>query len=175
MLEIEMFTLRFSENDISYWADRNTSQDYLIFQNDIGPAAHERGYLTQSDFLKTCEWKTPRSKSRCAKNTADLIREITQISFSASQEQLRIQVLTLLFGVGFPTASVILHFCSGKQYPILDFRALWSLNIEKYKVDDFALWWSYTEHCRTLAKRNNISMRTLDRALWQYSKENQKR
>ena len=168
-----MLTLRFSENDIEHWAERNTSQDYLVFQNEIGPSAQKRGYMTQLEFLKMCEWKSPRTKSRCAKNSSEFIKEITQVSFAAQHEQLRIQVLTLLFGVGWPTASVILHFCSSSQYPILDFRALWSLKTEQPTAYDFPFWWSYTEQCRALAKRNNVSMRTIDRALWQYSKENQ--
>lgn len=168
-----MFTLRFSENDIRHWAEKNASQDYLVFQNKIGPSAQKRGYMTRPEFLKMCEWKSPRTKSRCAKNSADFIKEITQVSFTAHHEQLRIQVLTLLIGVGWPTASVILHFCSGNKYPILDFRALWSLNAKQPTAYDFPFWWSYTEQCRALANRNNVSMRTLDRALWQYSKENQ--
>ena len=168
-----MFSLRFPESDIEHWAEKNISQDYLVFQNEIGPAAQKRGCMTRPEFLKICEWKSPRTKSRCATNSSDFIKEITQVSFSARHEQLRIQVLTLLFGVGWPTASVILHFCSSNQYPILDFRALWSLKTEQPTAYDFPFWEAYTEHCRALAKRNSVSMRTVDRALWQYSKENQ--
>ena len=168
-----MFKLRFSEKEILRWAERNISQDYVVFQNEIGPAAQKRGYMTRSEFLEMCEWKSPRTKSRCAKNSSEFIKEVTQVSFAAKHEQLRIQVLTLLFGVSWPTASVILHFCGGSQYPILDFRALWSLKTKRPAAYSFPFWWSYTEHCRLLAKRNNVSMRTVDRALWQYSKENQ--
>ena len=168
-----MFSLHFPENDIEHWAEKNISQNYLVFQNEIGPAAQKRGYMTRPEFLKVCEWKSPRTKSRCATNSSDFIKEITQVSFSAKHEQLRIQVLTLLFGVGWPTASVILHFCGSSKYPILDFRALWSLEAEQPTAYDFPFWLSYTEHCRALAERNDVSMRTIDRALWQYSKENQ--
>jgi hypothetical protein len=37
----------------------------------------------------------------------------------------------------------------------------------------FDLWWPYVEYCRSLLLDSGISMRTLDRALRQYSKENQ--
>ena len=70
-------------------------------------------------------------------------------------------------------ASVILHFRFDNTYPILDFRALWSLGIEERNKYDFELWWAYVLCCRKLARRAGVSMRTLDRALWQYSKENQ--
>lgn len=168
-----MFTLRFSEDDIGLWAAKNTSQDDLVFLNQIGPSVQKRGYMIRSEFLEMCEWKSPRTKSLCAKNSDDYIKEITQISFASHYEPLRIQVLTLLVGVSWATASVILHFCCVNQYPILDFRALWSLNATKPTSYSFPFWWSYTEQCRGLASRNNISMRILDRALWQYSKENQ--
>jgi hypothetical protein len=38
----------------------------------------------------------------------------------------------------------------------------------------FDAWWEYTKYCRVLAEASAFSMRELDRALWQYSKDNQK-
>jgi hypothetical protein len=38
---------------------------------------------------------------------------------------------------------------------------------------DFDLWWCYVCTCREIAAQAGVDMRTLDRALWQYSKENQ--
>ena len=58
-------------------------------------------------------------------------------------------------------------------YPIIDYRALWSLGVTDPPPYTFDFWWAYTEHCRALAKKYRASMRVLDRALWQYSKENQ--
>jgi hypothetical protein len=34
--------------------------------------------------------------------------------------------------------------------------------------------WPYVQFCRDLSMRTGLDMRTLDRALWQYSKEKQK-
>lgn len=58
-------------------------------------------------------------------------------------------------------------------YPILDYRALWSLGIDPPPAYDFPFWRAYTLACRELAAGAGVSMRDLDRALWQYSKENQ--
>ena len=113
-----MFALRFNESAIERWAEKNTSENYLVFQNEIGPAVQKRGYMSRPEFLIMCEWKSPRTKSRCARNSDAFIREVTGASLAASHEQLRVQVLTLLVGVGWPTASVILHFCGGSPYPI---------------------------------------------------------
>jgi len=76
-------------------------------------------------------------------------------------------------GVSWPTASVLLHFGYFDLYPVLDFRALWSLGIDSERTEyDFEFWWQYTQFCRELAKDVGVTMRTLDRALWQYSKDN---
>ena len=117
----------------------------------------------------------PREHNVAAlKNDEKFINEVTRIALTTSDERLRIEVLTLLSGIGWPTASVILHFCVKDQYPILDFRALWSLGIKNIPKENFAFWCSYTSYCRNLARKTRVSMRTLDRALWQYSKQHQR-
>jgi hypothetical protein len=118
-------------------------------------------------------WKSPRTQPRCRANSADFIRDVTHCALNTPSERLRIEVLTLLSGVSWPTASVILHFFHRDRYPILDFRALWSLHCEVPKQYDFRFWQEFTEFCRGLAEQTGASMRTLDRALWQYSKEKQ--
>ena len=142
----------------------------------LGPAARKRGWFTKAEFLNLCEWKSPRTKSLCARNEEGYIIEVTKLALKTESERLRIEVLTLLDGVGWPTASVLLHFGYHDQYPILDFRALWSLNIPQPKVEyRFSFWWEYVTTCQELAKKLDVAMRELDRALWQYSLESQSR
>jgi hypothetical protein len=69
---------------------------------------------------------------------------------------------------------VILHFFHRDPYPIIDFRALWSVSLPVPVQYGFDFWWPYVQFCRDLSDRTGLDMRTLDRALWQYSKENQK-
>ena len=45
------------------------------------------------------------------------------------------------------------------------------LGLQNGKV---VVWRGYTQFCRELGERASVYMRTLDQALWQYSKENQK-
>lgn len=79
-----------------------------------------------------------------------------------------------LYAARYPIpASVILHLYHRERYPILDFRALWSLSVDVPAFYRFPFWWGYVEYCRELAERTGMDMRTLDRALWQYSRENQ--
>jgi hypothetical protein len=79
--------------------------------------------------------------------------------------------LTALAGVGMPTASVLLHVALPKSFPILDVRALESLGVSGRSSYTPAFWATYVEACRALAAEHGISLRTLDKALWQHSKE----
>jgi thermostable 8-oxoguanine DNA glycosylase len=142
----------------------------------LGIQMREHGYLGKPDFLRLCQWKSPRTRPHCAANSAEFIKEVTGIALSTkSSEQLRIEVLLLLNGVGYPTASVILHFGYANLYPILDFRALWSVGAGKVEASEycFQFWRQYADFCRKLAREVRMPMRELDRALWQYSKEKQ--
>ena len=169
-----MFSLRFDKSTILEWA-KLYPQDYdTEVETKIAPQVRSRGYFLKGEFQTLCRWKTPRSKPLIESNPDDFIIEVTQTSLSTKSERLRIEVLTLLNGVSWPTASVILHFAHHDPYPILDFRALWSLGVDVEKIDyDFEFWWAYTQFCRQLAREANVTMRVLDRALWKYSDENQ--
>jgi hypothetical protein len=166
--------IRFPITDIPNWAARYPAEEDHHIETFITPQVRQRGYFTQPEFVDICRWKTPRSQKRVNLNPESYIQAVTQTALSTTDERLRIEVLTLLDGVSWPTASVILHFCHAEPYPILDFRALWSLGIETPPVYQFDFWWEYTCCCRDLAAKAGVSMRILDRALWQYSYEKQR-
>jgi hypothetical protein len=88
---------------------------------------------------------------------------VTRTALATPDDRLRIEVLRLLRGVDWPTASVILHFAHTDRYPILDFRALWSLGADDPPAYGYELWAAYTMACRRLADQCRVSMRTLDR------------
>lgn len=170
---IPVFQLRFPLSDTLYWADRYDYADDSEVEA-IGRAARKQGFYSRDQFLRVTLWKTERSKSRCARNTAAAVKEVTWVALHATGERLRIGSLTLLEGVQMPTASVLLHLAHKQPYPILDYRALWSLGVHPAPpYYSFELWWAYTQECRALAEASGVAMRTLDRALWQYSNEHQ--
>lgn len=167
------FNLRFDWQEIPYWASRYRYPEEDLIVAEVAPRIWEQEYCTAVDLTALCNWKSPRIRSRCASNDSAYVQAVTHTAFFTTNERLRIEVLTLLSGVGWPMASVILHWGHHDLYPILDFRALWSLGIDVPPTYTFNFWWQYTQFCRDLAQQADISMRTLDRALWQYSKENQ--
>ena len=168
-----MFELRFPLTQIPHWASRYSfpGEDHLA--DRVVPAVRNRGYLRRAEFLALCKWKTPRTAKRCALNSSQQVRDATQLSFSTADERAKIGILRLLDGVDWPTASVLLHYCDRQPYPVLDFRALWSLRISTPPTYTFEFWWAYVICTRQLADAAGESMRTVDRALWQYSKERQ--
>jgi len=174
---IAAYKLRFEQSQINELSARyceqnsdQTNESYI--ENVIAPTTKAAGFYTREDFLKVCHWKTPRSQPHCQRNDEAVVREATSVALSANCEQLRIGVLTILHGVSFPTASVLLHFAHADRYPILDFRALESLSIPLPNDYDVDFWNEYVQICRRIADQAEVKMRTLDRALWQFSLEN---
>lgn len=140
---------------------------------EAGRRARVAGFYTREDFLAVCGWKSARTRPLWSHpvNSDRVVREVTRVALSTEVEQLKIAALLALRGVSWATASVLLHFAAREPYPILDYRALWSIGHHKPAMYSFELWWAYTEACRRLAKEAGVTMRELDRALWQYSKQ----
>jgi hypothetical protein len=175
MEEIPTFHLRFPQTEIGRWAGL---YDYPGEAELIaGPVAEARrkGYLSFETFMAIGEWKSPRSRKRRALNEPAFVEEVTRLALDErTSPRLSVEVLTTLSGVDWPTASVILHFCHRSPYPILDFRALWSLSATPPSSGyRFACWDQYVTCCRSLAQAAATDMRTVDRALWKYSELHQ--
>lgn len=132
------------------------------------------GFLTRRQLYDICHWKSKRRPDLALKNNQSFVKEVTSFAFGSKSEAARIGALTLLEGVSFPTASAVLHFCLNERYPILDFRALWSLGVDKPAQYTTAFWEDYVACCRQVARKHGLTIRELDKALWQFSKENQR-
>jgi hypothetical protein len=138
----------------------------------IAPDVQRQRFYTRDQLVLACFWKSPRTKPRVAENEDAFVQEVTGLALAAADERIRIGLLLLLRGVSWPTASVLLHFGHRDRYPILDVRALEALGSrEPASGYSFDFWWAYVLECRRLADAARVDMRTLDRALWQWSKE----
>ena len=166
--------LKFDLECVQHWSSKYEyrGENEII---DLAEPVRNRGYLTKSDLKTVCEWKSLRSAGNYKKNEESFVKEVTRFALSTKCDRVAIESLTILDGVGEPTASVILHFFHKQRYPIFDYRALWSVSLidgNKYNYS-YALWSKYVEYCRKKANEAGVCMRVLDRALWQYSKCNQ--
>lgn len=126
--------------------------------------------MTREDLLVVAKskWKGGRTRQLCGQNSKQDAEEITKVSFSTSSERLRIGALLALRGVQWPKASVILHFAFPTKYPILDVRAMGSVGGSTLYT--FEKWQEYFRLCRQCTLEHDISMRTMDKALWAFDK-----
>jgi hypothetical protein len=165
------FALQFRPAEIPALAARfGDSDDGACLR--AGAAARARGRYTRGEFVRVCEWKSARSRPLVAANSPARIGRATGRALApAAGEGERMEALLTLNGIGVPTASVLLHFAEPDRYPILDVRALESLGVKGRSVYPVPFWLRYLAACRELAARHGVSLRTLDKALWQHSKE----
>lgn len=164
------FALKFNSSSINDIADR-----YRFRTDENALKAGERirgGQYTRTNLEEIFEWKTKgRGRSRLTKNTNSEIADALQLAVSAKTDRAAIAVLMGLNGIQIPVASAVLTAIDPERFTIIDFRALESLSVKRVNLNiNFYL--EYLYKCRSLAKENNVSLRTLDRALWQWSYEN---
>ena len=168
---VASFALQFPPEDVPELADRfgysEDDRDCLA----AGGAARARGHYTRDELILVCAWKTVRSKGKVAANSEADVRLATARALGDSDEAKRLEALTDLAGVGVPTASTLLYFAFPNDYPILDVRALESLGQRARTSYPTSYWIEYLLACRRIAGELGVSIRTLDKALWQWSKE----
>ena len=84
--------LRFRESEIDHWANRYTErqrkenrirEQHLI---DLRCDVLGRGYLTKKELHEVARWKSPRRAALTLENTDDLIKEITEKAFTATDD-----------------------------------------------------------------------------------------
>jgi len=164
------FELQFPASQIESLAGRFPSLDDTRLEA-VGAAVRARGHYTRAEFIEVCAWKTPRSRPKVAANPEAVVIATTGRALAAIDEAERMAALLELSGVGVPTASTLLFVAFPRDYPILDVRALESLGVRARSSYPLSFWLAYLEACRTIARAAGVSLRTLDKALWQRSKE----
>jgi Family of unknown function (DUF6308) len=165
------FVLQFPIERVPEYAARFPAEDdreALV----IGRNARKRGHYTLEEFRKVCRWKTPRSVPLVGQNSAEAVVSLTGVALSeTSSERERIDALRSLRGVGWPTASVLLHLAYPDRYPILDKRVVHALGGRARSTYSFRFWNAFVSAWRQLAEQAGVDGRTFDKALWQWSKE----
>lgn len=165
--------LRFDESDIQYlarWYEKEECSELEIELMSFEPEVKKRGHLLRDELVKVAKWKWPpgRPAALAQEISDDHIRDITAEAFSTTDiGDSNIVLWKNLSGVGPAIGSAILHLYHKDPYPIWDWRALESVGERKGR----SVWRPYVEYCRELVARNEVDIRTLDRALWKYSKK----
>lgn len=139
---------------------------------EAGEAAARRGHYTRDEFMTVVTWKSKRTVPLAQRNSQDSVVQATAQAFATDDEIARLLFLLSLDGVGAPVASALLHFAYPDRYPILDYRALATLGVltrrSTYGPD---FWVDYVDKCQDIARDAGVTIRDLDKALWQASKD----
>ena len=172
------------QGEILYWATRYTEdqkperkqkeEDVVKIREKVEARKKPEtpgGYLTKTELMKMGDWKRHTFPSQMENNPDGHVEKITAEAFRPGDDWKKLEKLTALEGVVESVGSVILHLYDQERYPVLDRHALWSLTIEHRKVDyDEKFWKKYLRFCRAKANCHDVCMRTLDRALYKFSK-----
>jgi hypothetical protein len=111
-----------------------------------------------------------RGRTRLSGNSDREIADALKLASQAKTERSAVAVLLGPRGVQVPVASAILTAIYPKRYTVIDFRSLEALGCDsKDRSVNFYL--DYLNTCRKLASKHDVTLRNLDRALWQWSSE----
>jgi hypothetical protein len=172
----------FDRDFVSRWSRRyaNTAKEQELLTK-IGPVVARRGYYKKEELAQVGEWKSPRIRKRLAQNSGADVEDITRMALGAP-DRLQHRVLGALHGIRDTVATAVLTIWAPDRHTVLDFRAVQTLDalhrlgalseaLPQHKAGALPDYVAYLECCRTLARRLGVGPRDLDRALWQWSKE----
>jgi len=129
------------------------------------------GDYSPGNLLRIFEWKTTgRGRSRLLRNEEPDIHDALRLACMAETPRAAIAVLTSLDGIAVPVASAIMTTIYPDRFTVIDFRALEALG-SKSADRSVRFYVLYLDYCRQLAEAWAMSLRQLDRALWQWSKD----
>lgn len=172
-----------NREEILYWANRyiedqsdnrqRQEQSVIDMKENVRSRQTDEtpgGYLLKAELKEMGQWKSHYLPSKIDENSPERIKDVTGEAFGLDDDWEKLEKITEIYGVAESVASVILHLYDREKYPILDKNALRSIGINYREVNyDEPFWRQYVTLCRAKAMRYNVSMRTLDRALWKYS------
>ncbi len=156
--------------------DADYKPEDMLVEEEMKRLLKKQRYLRQKELVEIGGWKSkrPLRHYRSEENDDLTVQEITKFSFNTKSEKARIGCLLALKGVSWPVASAILHFAFPTKYAIMDFRVIWSLGWAKPPSYNFSFWQKYCKRMGGISKTNNLPIRTVEKALWKYSKEQQR-
>ena len=137
-------------------------------------------HLDKGHFVALASWMAPRRRPHFEQNDATLIRDATALASRATNELLKVHILTALEGVNVTIAATVLHFMHPRLFPIFDVRVRTTLKkagLWKRRAGDASIeaWDEFVPVMRRLSRRLRVSLRDLDKALYAYDRWRRRR
>jgi len=172
------FTDRKQIIDLIHETDDLEETNNIIQENEKLKKLREPFYLNKQEFKKILLWKLRTQHERQRKyreiNTDAIIQKITRTAFEIDhpnwryKTELKLNILTVLRGVGIPVASAILALCNPKKYAVIDFRAFRQLSGKTKRAFSNRDYIEYLKKIRDIAKKYEVTPQQVDHAIWQY-------
>ena len=136
-------------------------------------AARARGYLTRSELVAVCRWKSPRAIHLVRANSPRTIRAASRRALGTRSEERRLSALTQLRGVSVPMASAALTLLYPRRYGVVDIR-VWQLLHRMGAVTrnprgvgfTFETWSEFLVILRHFSRKLGVTARDVERALF---------
>jgi len=161
---------------------RRLLRDVDPAQGLIGELSHikAQAYFNKPEFLRMCGWKSPRPRRLYESNSAAEIRRVSVKVFASEDEREKMELLTSLKGVAVPTASAILTLTNPNDYGVIDIRVWQQLYfygavVKRPSGTGFSCenWLEYLRRLRFWAEKFNVTVRDVERVLFDDHKERQ--
>jgi hypothetical protein len=162
-----------------YWKNSNEKERELEKAAFEAGEAIRKGDYSLANVEAIVRWKSERAVHYLIGNSNEKIkRALTVAAAPGSTTEDAVKALLELHGVDIPVASAILAAIYPERYTVLDFRSLAALG---HAPHDVKFYEEYLAFCKRLAESNIVGaqaalpgptpLRTLDRALCQWSRE----
>ena len=139
-------------------------------------------YINLEEFDTILRWKLRRQyhrqkESRSEKITEEIVKKVTELALNIShldkdyEIDLRINSLSIIWGVNTAVASAILALCFPENYAVIDFRVwrqIFSTEKRSFSVNDYK---KYLKEIRKLAELLDWMPQEVDLAIWAYDEE----
>lgn len=159
--------------NVDYWQmikSREQEAEHR-FEQEM-PSYRKLDYLDKRIFLEIARWKSVRPSHLYDQNSEDEIQSRTAEAFNAKDDVTAVSALCSLSGIGLRTAVALLHWMRPDRFPMIDIRVVDALGITlPANWEDIHFYSSLADRIRQHADILGVDLRTMDRALWVWDKQ----
>lgn len=163
------FNLPCSLSKLKKYAANYTYRTQAEF-DDLNQRLKGKTELTKDDLQALIDWKSPRTKSKVAANSAAEVFTVSRLALAMPEPCLAVHTLTALAGIGISVASTIMAFVNPDLHAVMDrhtVRALGEKNLylSTWTASDYEQYRLFL-----LEHKSNLSLRELEQGLFMYSR-----
>lgn len=178
-----------NKKEILEWNNRyNKEEDDNKPEKEIGENIRKNGFLTKEDLVKIIKWKFQGRLIGRQKRILNFIQDISEEeilkiskeALSTDNEELKLEKLMSLKGIGVALSSVILSFYNPKKYYVYDIHVFDELLNTNPKTrpnnmfSDTKYYFDILNKLRKMSDKYSLPVRLIEKALFKKNFEESK-